>query len=243
VEATFGTPVTEASNGRGVPVTKVVGKPGLPVRFETIGVGPGVTYATWDAATVTAVTLSGGNLVATNTGTTSVDQGAHVAAAGGKSSGKYYFEATFTTVMGSVGQGVDYGAGVGTPSSTYTGMGFSGGVTGGMVYKTGSVYMNGSNQGSFLLGTRVSGDVIGIAVDLDNRKLWFRVAPSGNWNASGTANPATNTGGFTLSAGTMVPFATFGGASGLANNVITANFGASAFTGAVPAGFTSGWPA
>ena len=45
VEATAGTPVTEVSNGRGVAVTKVVGKPGLPVRFETIGVGPGVTYA------------------------------------------------------------------------------------------------------------------------------------------------------------------------------------------------------
>ena len=41
VEAAFGTPVTEAANGRGTPVTKVVGKPGLPVRFETIGVGGG----------------------------------------------------------------------------------------------------------------------------------------------------------------------------------------------------------
>ena len=41
VEATFGTPVTEAANGYGVPVTKVVGKPGLPVVFETIGVGGG----------------------------------------------------------------------------------------------------------------------------------------------------------------------------------------------------------
>jgi hypothetical protein len=41
----------------------------------------------------------------------------------------------------------------------------------------------------------------------------------------------------------MVPFVTFGGSPGSANNVITANFGASAFSGAVPSGFTSGWPA
>jgi hypothetical protein len=39
VEATFGTPVTEAAHGYGTPVTKVVGKPGLPVVFETIGAG------------------------------------------------------------------------------------------------------------------------------------------------------------------------------------------------------------
>ena len=36
------------------------------------------TVITWDPATVAAVTLSGGNLVATNTGTTSGNQGAHV---------------------------------------------------------------------------------------------------------------------------------------------------------------------
>jgi hypothetical protein len=30
-----GLPVTEATNGRGVAVTKVVGKPGLPVRYTT----------------------------------------------------------------------------------------------------------------------------------------------------------------------------------------------------------------
>jgi len=84
---------------------------------------------------------------------------------------------------------------------------------------------------------------VGGAVDLDNRKIWFRLAPSGNWNASGTANPATNTGGYTIPAGTMVPFVTFGGTAGTAGHALTANFGASVFSGAVPAGFTSGWPA
>ena len=49
VEATSGTPVTEATNGYGMRVTKVVGKPGMPVTFETIGLsgGGGVTAPAW----------------------------------------------------------------------------------------------------------------------------------------------------------------------------------------------------
>jgi hypothetical protein len=47
--------------------------------------------------------------------------------------------------------------------------------------------------------------------------------------------------------GTVVPFVTFGsgaaGAAGVAGNAFTANFGGSAFSGAVPSGYTAGWPA
>ena len=196
------------------------------------------SIAGWDAATITAVMLSGGNLVATNVGTTSVDQGARVASTSGNTSGKYYFEATFTTLTA----GGDYGVGIGTPASSYLGMGQTGGVTGNMLFRSGNIYSAGTLQGGSSLAARSNGDVIGIAVDLDNRRVWFRVAPSGNWNNSGTANPATNTGGVVTPAGTMVPFCTFGGAGGTADNVLTANFGASTFTGAVPSGFTSGWP-
>lgn len=41
-------------------------------------------------------------------------------------------------------------------------------------------------------------DVVCFAIDYDNGKFWGRIN-NGNWNASGTANPATNTGGLTLS--------------------------------------------
>jgi hypothetical protein len=199
----------------------------------------GSTFAAWDSATVTAVTLSGGNLVATNTGTTSQDQGAHVAAASGKTSGKYYFEVVWTTVIG----GVDLGVGVGTTASTYTGMGFTGGVTGVEMYKSGTVYANGSFQTAISLGLFNSGSIGAVAIDLDNRRAWFKLLPSGGWNFGNTgADPATNVGGVIIPAGTMVPFVTFGGSSGVANNVMTANFGASAFAGAVPSGFTAGWP-
>jgi len=234
----LGLPVTEAANGRGIAVTKVVGAPGLPVVFDTIGVGPGpVTNATLDPATVTAVTLSGGNLVATNTGTTSADQGVRVATVAGKTTGKYYFEMTGNSVTSA---GVNHGVGIGTPTSTYINMG-NGGTTGVVGYRTGSVYSNGSSVLTF--AGYSNGEIAGVAVDLDNRKIWFRKSPSGIWNGNASFNPATNVGGATIPAGTMVPFCLFGGAGGSAGSFVTINFGASAFSGAVPAGFTAGWPA
>jgi hypothetical protein len=188
---------------------------------------------TWDPATVTAVTLSGGNLVATNTGTTSADQGARVATASGKISGKLYFETTWTTLTG----GLNRSVGIGTTASTYTNMGNSA-TTGVVAYVGGSLWANGGNT-AIVLGAWSAGQVVGIAVDLDNRKLWFRQSPSGVWNANGANNPVTNVGGVTIPAGTMVPFVTFGGSSGVANNVVTANFGDLAFIGVIPSGFTT----
>jgi len=233
----LGLPVTEATNGRGIAVTKVVGKPGLPVVFDTIGVLPPVTYATFDPASVAAVTLSGGNLVATNTGTTANEQGAKSATA--KTNGKYYFEMAFTAYSGSV---LRIGVGVGPPASTYTAVS-AGATTGAVIVANGAVHANGvGNIVDIIAGSFPVGAVVGIAVDLDNRRGWFRHAPSGLWLASATANPATNTEGVTIPAGTMVPYCTFGGTAGVAGNITTVNFGASPFSGAVPAGFTSGWP-
>lgn len=196
--------------------------------------------ATWDPATVTAVTLSGGNLITSNTGTTSADQGAHVASTSGKTSGKYYFEGTLTAAAFAG----NFGIGVGTPTSTYTGMGQTGGATGAiMFYASGNIYANSSNTGVSLGAIGAAGNVIGVAIDLDNRTAFFKKVSGtpGNWNGSGTANPATNTGGIPIPAGTMVPFLTYGGTSGTSGIIHTANFGASTFTGAVPSGFAPGW--
>jgi hypothetical protein len=191
---------------------------------------------TWEPGSVASVTLSGGNLVAANTGTTSANQGAHGVTTDGQTTGKYYFEVTWTTSTG----GANTGVGVGTTASTYTNMG-NGGTTGVIAYPAGGVvWSNGSQIAA--PGVWSVGNVIGIAVDLDNRKIWFRTSPSGNWNNSGTNNPATNVGGYTIPAGTMVPFVTFGGGSGAAGNVFTANFGATAFSGVAPSGFIAGFP-
>ena len=237
---TGGTPVTEAANKFGIAVTKVAAL-GLPVVFVTESgvVVPSVTYATWDTAT--AVTLSGGNLVATNTGTTAAEQGAKSAT--GKTSGKYYFEMSFTAFTGATTRIM---AGVGTPASTYAGMSSTGtsGAIGGV---GGVVHANGAGTVFDFVpaGSLPVGGVMGVAVDLDNRKCWFREVPSGLWlgQAIGLQDPAINLGGAVVPAGTMVPLCTFGGTAGVAGNITTANFGASVFVGAVPAGFTSGWPA
>src|SRR5438309_1245898 len=104
-----------------------------------IGVTTGVTAAatTWDAATVASVTLSAGDLVASNTGTTATNQGARAPSSAGKTSGKWYFEFTFTTAVGATTS--DLGAGIGTTGSAYTGIGPSATI-GVILYKAGTVW-------------------------------------------------------------------------------------------------------
>ena len=213
-----------------------------------------VSYATWDPATVTAVTLSGGNLAATNTGTTSTNQGAHVAAASGKTSGKYYFEVTLTTFTNGAGVGV----GIASTTATYAGL--SGSYTGGSlclaVGHTGNgVITNYAGNTPFSLGILASGDTICVAVDLNGTlpRAWYRKGASGLWNGDSSGDPTQVTSGGQaaaiagVSGGAFIPFVTFGsglaGAAGQSGNVFTANFGASSFVGTPPAGYPSGWTA
>jgi len=193
------------------------------------------TNDTFESATATNVTLSNGNLTVTSTATSSGDCGAHVMAAGGRTSGKWYFEFVMTNVSASTAGGTNKGFGVATTAATYTAMGNNG--TGGVICFTsgGNVWAAGSNVGTLAVGL-VTGDVGCLAADLDNRRVWFR-KNGGLWNNSGSASPVTNVGGFTIPAGTIVPFITFGGTSGAAGQIFTANFGASVFTNAVPSGF------
>ena len=175
------------------------------VAAQDASLAAATTWATWDPATVSNVTLSGGNLIATNTAKVPANQGASVAAANAKTTGKYYFEATFITITG----GGNLGVGIGTTASTYTGLGNSA-TTGNNGLRTGTIWANGASTG-ISVGAYSNSQIAGIAVDLDNRKIWFRHSPSGNWNNNASYNPATNTGGITIPAGTMVPFVTFGG--------------------------------
>jgi hypothetical protein len=240
--AAYGLAVTEAASLRGIPVTKVTGgKPGLGVTFVTeagVVVLP-FTPTTLDPATVLTTTLSGGNLVATSTGTTT-RHGAHALASAGKTSGKYYFE-MLPTAYGETGCNAKT-VGVGTTASTYTGMGTNGVV--GVVFfvgcTTNNIYANSVNQVLSVIPSPVAGSWIGIAADLDSRKIWFRVN-GGDWNGIVGNNPATGIGGVVIPAGTMIPFVTFGGTGGIAGTVFVLNFGGSAFSGTVPSGFTAGW--
>tara|TARA_R110002020_G_scaffold170462_1_gene360126 strand:+ start:641 stop:1990 length:1350 start_codon:yes stop_codon:yes gene_type:complete len=70
-------------------------------------------------------------------------------------------------------------------------------------------YINGGtmkNNGSTQSGTWaswVSGDILGIALDLDNNKIWF--SKNGVWQNTGSANPSTGTDGFTITAVSSLP--------------------------------------
>lgn len=162
-----------------------------------------------------------------------------VRAEGQRSTGKYYWEYTcfWTSAQTNVG--------VANLSASLTGTvgGFPTNNAAVVWQSGGNIWVNSAQpSGTPALGTRASGDIIGVAIDLDNKLIWFRVAPSGNWNGSGTANPATTTGGVSISAIStpVCPlFATYTFAN--ADSVV-ANFGDSTFSGAVPSGFASGFP-
>jgi hypothetical protein len=188
------------------------------------------TANTWNASDAVSITLSGGNLTATSTTTT-----AGVRHTTGHSSGKYYWEVTLTNWNSTSTE-----TGLATSSAALAGGGIAGQavVTKSVGGFNGSIYINGTDSGG-RLGI-LSNNIVGIAADLTAGLIWFRLAPSGNWNGSGTANPATGAGGISLGAlagNTLLPI--FAALS--ANEDVTGNFGGSAFTGAVPSGFTSGW--
>lgn len=180
------------------------------------------------------VSLSGGNLVVV--ATTSAD-GA-VRSFDAQSIGKFYFEVTWTGTL--AGAGGDTATAVALNSTALTDIGTNS-VASALVYKTGHVFNNSSNTG-IALGSIVANDVICCALDLGNKKVWFR-RNGGSWNNSGTDDPATNTGGVDISGW-------FDGTSPVAPAVAvndtavthTANFGGTSFAQTAPSGFTGGWP-
>ena len=184
-----------------------------------------VAFATWNPADLSGVTLSGSNLIATSTAGVSGIRGNS-----SRSSGKSYWEYTYTTINTN-----GLAVGVGTSSFNLTGGTTTNAAV--VIRLNGPIQINNSASGS-QIGTINPGNVIGVAVDFTAHLIWFRIAPSGNWNGSGTANPATGVGGLNISALSGALFPLFTGGSG---DVCTANFGASAFNGSVPSGFNSGF--
>jgi hypothetical protein len=179
---------------------------------------------TWNPADKQTITLSNGNLTATATTSNS-----GVRTILGLSAGKLYCEFTnnWTSGSSSVGLGKSTTLFSAVPNGQCS------------VLFGGAINLNGSNTGKSLGAGLVPTATIGMAVDIPNKLVWFRVAPTGNWNGSGTANPATGVGGQDISTLTSPLYCWMSlGANG---DVVTGNFGASAFVGAVPSGYTAGW--
>ena len=185
----------------------------------------------WNPSDKTAAcALTNSNLTATYSNT---NQG--VRAADKQVSGKYYFEVTLTTLAANaiVGVGLSY-ANLANLAGTAAG-------TTVIIGASGQVFLGAAGT-AVTLGARANGDVIGVAVDIDNKLIWFRVAPSGNWNGNASFSPG-GTGGvsFVTLGGAGFPFYPITGSSSWPA-ASTANFGDSAFSGAVPSGYTSGFP-
>jgi hypothetical protein len=186
------------------------------------------TTTTWNPSDKdTDIALTNGNLTATSL---SISRSA-VRTIASASSGKVYWEISVNDV--------DLGGGqaIGIANSTFaveaTQLGEDGNSIG--LYGDGGVQYAGAALGANV-DPFTTGDVVSVALDIGNGKIWFRVN-AGNWNANASANPATNTGGKTVSVtGALyaaVSLRFFGVGS---SSRMTGNFGPT-YTQSVPSGF------
>ena len=153
----------------------------------------------------------------------------------GVSSGKWYFETTMAT---NVTAGSDFIAGIsnlaGNLTTNYTGQ----------ASDSYAAYAYGSNTFLQKLNNTVftntsatqvvSGDVIGIAFDLDNLKFW--ISKNGVWVDSGDPAAGTNSQ-YTVTSGTYIPSCRASG--GATNSSANFNFGQRPFSYTPPTGFVA----
>jgi hypothetical protein len=164
----------------------------------------------------------------------STDSGVRGYPAAAAAAGKYYFEATLTLGSGGSG-GAIIDIGVATAAQILNTQNC---LHSCLVQPPSNIVSNNAIVGAVSV-TLATGQVVSIAVDLVNLTFWARIN-GGNWNNSGAANPATNTGGISLSGAgfsgqSAYPFF----ASFLSGSAVVANFGATAFAYPVPSGFSS----
>lgn len=180
-------------------------------------------YTTWnpDDKNV-SITLSNGNLTATATNTAWKS----VRSILGVSSGKWYWEITLD-----VAANVDTVVGVGNSSAGLNS--YAGADADGYGYYGNDGQKYNSGSGAAYGSTFTVGDIISVALDMDNGKIWW--GKNGTWQASGDPGAGTNEAYSGIS-GTLYAMHSPHGNT----NECTANFGASSFSYSVPTGFNSG---
>lgn len=181
---------------------------------------------TWDANSKSAgVTLSGGNLVATITATSSN------VAANRTLTGLSYFEITATTMPNVASIGIC------NRSFSFSSGTLLGANNNGLGYRTGgTVVLNGATLAT--IAAYVAGNVIRGAVNPLLSLIWFAVG-AGNWNNDVSANPATNTNGIDFSTMSLGPLRPAAGATFSTNHVLTAAFSSGGWAFSAPSGYSS----
>ena len=164
--------------------------------------------------------------------------GARVYSSDVKTAGKHYFE---VTVLVAATRAENRGMNTGLENASKFAIRQTTGIGNGTLElrSEGSFYQNGTYNASGGPAYNAAGTTVGIAVDLDTGKWWWRDVSG--WNPGGDPATGANPKG-TLTAGAMaggvVPFVT----AYARNGSIRANFGNAPFVlGAVPAGFNPGW--
>ncbi len=211
----------------GYNTSQVSGYTGFISKIEVYSATP-TSYATWNPNDKgSSITLSNKNNVATKSGSNSDYTNSGIRSTIGKSSGKWYFEYVYTEDGGSNWPVV----GVGNLSANMSDHVGSDTNSWGIYAQDGYKYHNdvGSSYGTSF----VQGDIIGVALDMDNGKVWF--SKNGTWMNSGDPAAGTNEA-FSGLTGTIYAFIVVHQPS----SIWTANFGATGLTYTPPSGFKSG---
>lgn len=174
-----------------------------------------------------AIDLSGNNLIAT--AGASASGGHSLRSTTGVTNGKWYWEIVLVAEIsggGSIFAGIEISSGV---LNDYIGL-F---VNTSSVGNQNSVWLNGGTIGN--IGSWAAGGNVSIAYDKPNAKLWMRLN-GGTWNDTPGDDPATNTGGYDISAlaaGTYMAAATVS----TTGDSLLAKFSPANWTYAAPSGF------
>ena len=166
-------------------------------------------------------TLSDGNLTLSNTST-----GATTCTLATPSSGKWYFEVKFDSQSAAT---TAQSVGVVKAEEAYIT-----GTSGGGIYffTDGTLRIEGSDTGGWGSAWGV-GDTIGVAIDLDDDKIWFAI--DNTWQASGDPSAGTDPAASGFSSEPYVSLIRNGNSS--RTTVWTANFGQNAFAYTPPTDF------
>ena len=187
---------------------------------------PPSTADAWNANDLSAgVTLSNSDKTATH----AAGAVSHVKSTSYQTTGKCYVEISLTTAA---------------PTTVFVGICKSTAVTSAAVITSANNGIRYANAGDAYgnagyinsIGTYTSGDIISIAADLDNDLFWIR-KNSGNWNNSGTANPATGVGGMSSATSGAQAVFMYTDAAGAFNATIRTE--AAELTQTTPSGFLS----
>ncbi len=196
----------------------------VPTLWADGGNGRG-NYATLNpvSSLSSGITVSGGNLNFLGASASAYGSPATMLL----TSGKWYFEVT----AGSVASRYPV-IGVQTESTAFLSSGFPGGYSAnGFGYGSdGNKFVNNGAAASFG-STFTSGDVIGVAIDIDAGKVWL--AKNNTWQASGDPAAGTNPA-YSPTAGTAL-YPCVGTYNGAGTH--SANFGQRPFTYTPPSGF------